>query len=281
MKKLIFMFFAMFVFSFVSAQEETVVYEEPEEESEVQAEESKIQEEEAETEYETVKKKAEDAIAELDEETEPKIEAEPEEEPERVFSKERTKSVFVEPNNSVEFSFAEGKHNRRWSFLPINISLGTSIQVGFTVAQFTHKSFEIRIGNMMLGPGFRFGSKLKDDDGFVPGLTFLGEVGFGKFFGNSLKENCFGIMIGVGSKIIFDIRKLENRNIDDDLYSDDTLYVDFLPIYFTYRWHKNDKFYDVSLRIPLVWQNGVYVLTDETKLYNGIPDITLNFSFIF
>jgi hypothetical protein len=282
MKKLFFVVFVVLVFGLLSAQEETVVYEEPAEEAEVQEEEADVQEEEAETEYEAIKEKAEVAMKELDSEIEPEVEEEaPEEEPERTFSKKEPKVVSKESSHIAEFKPAQKEITKKWSFMPINISLGTSFQVGFTVAQMTHKNFEIRIGNMMLGPGFRFGSKVEDDAGFVPGLTFLGEVSFGKFFGNPLKENCFGIMIGIGSKIVFDIRNMENKEWEDGIYADDTLYADFLPIYFTYRWHKDDRFYDVSLRVPLVWQNGVYVLTDETKLYNGVPDLTLNFSFIF
>jgi len=279
MKKIIFMVFVILVFGYVSADEE-VVYEE------------EVAQEEAKPEYESVKKKAEVAMKELDAETEPEVEKEvPAEEPERVFTKEKAKVIKDESSHFAEFKPVQKEITKKWSFMPINISFGTSFQVGFTIAQLTHKNFEIKIANMMLGPGFRFGSNVKDDSdknkndksssGFVPGLTFLGEMGFGKFFGNPLKENCFGIMIGIGSKVVFDIRNLEDRYWDEGIYMDETLYVDFLPVYFTYRWHKDDRFYDVSLRVPLVWQNGVYVLTDETKLYNGIPDLTLNFSFIF
>ncbi len=274
MKKLIFMVFVVLVFGLLFAEEESVIYEEP-------AEEAEVQEEKAETVYESVKEKAEIAMKELDSEIEPEVEEEaPAKEPERTFSKQETRAVREEPTHFAELNPVQKEITRKWSFMPINISFGTSFQAGFTVAQFTHKNFEIKIANMMLGPGFRFGSKI-DDDGFVPGLTFQGEVGFGKFFGNPLKENCFGIMIGVGSKVVFDIRNIENKNWESGLYEDDILYADFLPVYLTYRWHKDDRFYDISLRIPLVWQNGVYVLTDKTKLYNGVPDITLNFSFIF
>lgn len=262
MKKLSVMFIMLFVFSFVFAQEEPVI------------------------EDEAVKENAENAQKELTEETEPqkeeadpkKEEEKPEKEPERVYKSEN-KPVYME-----EFKPVEKEKTKKWSFLPINISLGTSFQVGFTIAQLTHKNFEIKIGNMMLGPGFRFGSKVKDendDGGFVPGLSFVGEVAFGKFFGNPLKENCFGIMIGIGSKIIFDIRNIESEWENGVYTNADPLYIDFLPIYFTYRWNKGGKFYDISLRIPLVWQNGSYVFTDETRLYNGLPDLTLNFSFIF
>lgn len=274
MKKLFVMFIMLLIFSFVYAQEESASQEDN----------SQISKEEV----EEVKEKAENAQKELTEETEPqKEEAEPEKEeepqkeeesakkePERIYKSEN-KPVFLE-----EFKPVEKEKTKKWSFLPISIALGTTFQVGFTIAQFTHKNFEIRIGSMMLGPGFRFGSKVKDDDGFVPGLTFMGEVAFGKFFGNPLKESCFGLMIGVGSKIIFDIRNIED-DWEDGIYDSDPLYIDFLPLYLTYRWNKGERFYDLSLRIPLVWQNGSYVFTDETKLYNGLPDLTLNFSFVF
>ncbi len=269
MKKLFVMFMMLFIFSFVYAQEEPATDENPPQE--------------VKTDTEVVKENAEEAQKELTTELEPvKEEPAPAEEPERVFTSEK-KKIDAKPVYLEEYKPAEKEITKKWSFLPINIALGTSFQVGFTIAQLTHKNFEIRIGNMMLGPGFRFGSKVKDDNddgGFVPGLSFVGEVAFGKFFGNPLKENCFGLMIGIGSKIIFDIRNIED-DWEDGIYDSDPLYIDFLPLYLTYRWHKGEKFYDVSLRIPLVWQNGVYVLTDETKLYNGVPDLTLNFSFIF
>jgi len=267
MKKLSIMFIMMFVFSFVFAQEEPVTDENPPQE--------------VKTDTEAVKENAESAQKELTNELEPaKEEPAPAEEPERVFKSESKKKE-EKPIYLEEYKPVNKEITRKWSFLPITIGLGTSLQVGFTIAQFTHKNFEIKIGSMMLGPGFRFGSKVKDDGGFVPGLSFLGEVAFGKFFGNPLKENCFGIIIGIGSKIIFDIRNIEDEWEDGTYLSDEPLYVDFLPIYLTYRWNKGGKFYDISLRIPLVWQNGVYVLTDETRLYNGVPDLTLNFSFIF
>jgi len=256
MKKLIMLSIVLFLFSYAYSQED---------DSQDSAEQ-----------FEEVKEKAEKAQKELENEAEPQKEEEPaKKEPERVYKSEN-KPVYFE-----EFKPVEKEKTKKWSFLPINISVGTSVQVGFTIAQFTHQNFEIRIGNMMLGPGFKFGSNVKDDDGYVPGLAFLGEVAFGKFFGNSLKESCFGIMIGIGSKIIFDIRNVEDSWENGTFSDDDPLYIDFLPIYLTYRWNKGGKFYDISLRIPLVWQNGVYVLTDETKLYNGVPDLTLNFSFIF
>lgn len=267
MKKLIVMSIMLFIFSFVYAQEEPVTDENPPQE--------------VKTDTEAVKENAENAQKELTNELEPaKEEPAPAEEPERVFQSEKKKSD-EKPVYLEEYKPVNKEITKKWSFLPINIALGTSIQVGFTIAQFTHKNFEIKIGNMMLGPGFRFGSKVKDDDGFVPGLSFLGEVAFGKFFGNPLKESCFGLIIGIGSKVIFDIRNLEDKNWEEGITENDLLYADFLPIYLTYRWNNGGKFYDLSLRIPLVWQNGVYVLTDETKLYNGVPDITLNFSFIF
>ena len=184
----------------------------------------------------------------------------------------------------MQYKPIEKEKTKEWHFIPIEIGIGTSLQVGLTVAQLTHKNFEIKIGRMMLGPGFTFGSNVdgSDRDKFVPGLTFLGEISVGKFFGNPLKESGFGILLGIGSKIIFDIRNIDDEDRwEDGFYYNDPLYVDFLPLYLTYRHRKGDKFYDFSLRIPLVWQNGVYVVTDETRLYNGVPDITLNFSFVF
>lgn len=276
MKKLFFMLSFLFVFSFVYGQEEPVKKDEPAKDEPAKEEPAKTDEE--------IKEDAAKAQKELSKET-----GEPVKEEESAKAEETKQIFFDEKNDVPERNYVAGfkpearELTKKWHFLPINISVGTSIQVGFTVAQLTHRNFEIRIGTLMLGPGFTFGADDKDiDDGFVPGLAFLGEVGIGKFFGNPLKDNCFGIILGVGSKVVFDIRKVEEGDMwNDGLSLDDTLYVDFLPIYLTYRWHKNDKFYDISLRIPLVWQNGVYILTDETRLYNGVPDMTLNFSFIF
>lgn len=276
MKKLFFMFAMLLLLSYAYAQEEPVKDEEPAKEEPAKEEPAKTDEE--------IKEDAAKAQKELSKETgEPVKEEEPAkvEEPKQIFFDE--KNDMPERNFIPGFAIEKKEITKKWHFLPISIGVGTSIQVGFTVAQLTHKNFEIRIGTLMLGPGFTFGADDKDiDDGFVPGLAFLGEVGIGKFFGNPLKENCFGVMLGIGSKVVFDIRKVEEGDMwNDGMSLDDTLYVDFLPIYLTYRWQKNDKFYDISLRIPLVWQNGVYILTDETRLYNGVPDMTLNFSFIF
>lgn len=229
------------------------------------------------TQDEAVKENAEEAQKELKEETEPA----PAEKSDPVFFEEQQKD-HSEKKHVPEFKPIKKEIRKKWHFIPLNISIGTSIQIGFTVAQLTHKNFEIRLGTLMLGPGFTFGSSGKDDEGFVPGLALLVEIGLGKFFGNPLKESCFGIILGVGSKIIFDIRKDRRNDSREDEWSlFDTLYSDFLPIYLTYRWKRNDKFYDISLRIPLVWQNGIYRLNNKTTLYNGVPDISLNFSFVF
>ena len=270
MKKLFIMLSVMLLTGFIFAEEQT-------------GEEPQFQN------AEEVKENAEAAQTDLKKETEPqkeedkKEEAAPVKEEKPIFLEEK-KDELPQRNYEAGFELEKKELTKKWYFLPINLSIGTSLQVGLTVAQFTHKNFEIRIANFMLGPGFRFGSSVKndDDDGFIPGLAFLGEVSFGKFFGNPLKENCFGIILGVGSKVVFDIRKVDEEDEwNDGISLDDTLYVDFLPVYLTYRWHKGDKFYDISLRIPLVWQNGVYKMSDETRLYNGVPDMTLNFSFIF
>ncbi|HNW82464.1 MAG TPA: hypothetical protein PKG52_06160 [bacterium] len=276
MKKMFLALSLLFVLGFVYGQEEPVKSDEPAKEEPAKEEPAKTDEE--------IKEDAAKAQKELSKETgEPVKEEEPAkaEEPKQIFFDEKNNSV-PERNYDADFKPEAKEIIKKWFFLPINMSLGTSIQVGFTIAQLTHKNFEIRLGTLMLGPGFRFGSDVKNDEekGFVPGLAFLGEVSFGKFFGNPLKDDCFGIVLGVGSKVIFNIKKNDN-DWDEGMSFDDTLYADFLPIYLTYRWHKNDKFYDISLRIPLVWQNGVYKFTDETRLYNGVPDLTLNFSFIF
>jgi hypothetical protein len=290
MKKLVIMITMVFIFSFIYAEE---VNEKVEKETAVKSEEVK---ENAETAQKELKKevdpedtedKAEEAKEKTEEAKEKAEEAkekaeEEQEESHRTF-KAQTPKKDTQPVYLEEYKPRKEK-TKEWHFIPIEIGVGTSLQVGLTIAQLTHKNFEIKIGRMMLGPGFTFGSKVdgSDRDKFVPGLTFLGEVSVGKFFGNPLKESCFGIMIGIGSKIIFDIRNFDDDDRwDDGIYFDDPLYVDFLPLYLTYRYRKGEKFYDFSLRIPLVWQNGVYVVTDETKLYNGVPDITLNFSFVF
>jgi len=280
MKRLFVMFSMLILFGFVCAQEETA--EIPTKETEEVKEEVKEEAEEVKEEAEEVKEEAEEAAEEIKEKA--KEAEEKQEESQRTFKAEKTQ-VKPQPVYLEEFKPQELKQQKeitkKWYFLPISISLGTSFQVGLTVAQLTHKNFEIRIGTMMLGPGFSFGSKVDEDQGVVPGLTFLGEIGIGKFFGNPLRESCFGISLGIGSKIIFDIRNLKDDDEYNGILFDDPLYVDFLPVYLTYRIKKGEKFYDISLRIPLVWQNGVYTLTDETKLYNGVPDMTLNFSFVF
>jgi|GEM_PF-1373667 len=258
-----------------TAQKELKKEVDPEETEEKTEEAEEKSEEKAEETAEEAKEKAEEAKEKAEEE---------QEESQRTFKAEKTQvkpqPVYLEEFKPQEFK-QQKEITKKWYFLPINISLGTSFQVGLTIAQLTHKNFEIRIGTLMLGPGFTFGSKVDKDQGFVPGLTFLGEIGIGKFFGNPLKESCFGISLGIGSKIIFDIRNLKDDDEYDGINFADTLYADFLPIYLTYRIRKGEKFYDISLRIPLVWQNGVYTITDETKLYNGVPDMTLNFAFVF
>ena len=294
MKKLLIVFTMLFMCSFVYAEEvsEKVAEENANKNEEVKENAEKAQKElkkevapeEAEEKAEEAEEKAEKVEEAGKEEEEIKEkEEEAKEEPEesqRTFKAEKTK-IEQQPVYLEEFK-PEKEITKKWYFIPIEIGLGTSLQVGLTVAQLTHKNFEIKIARMMLGPGFTFGSEVDEDQGFVPGLTFLGEVAIGKFFGNPLKESCFGITLGIGSKVIFDIRNIDDEERwEDGVDLDDTLYIDFLPIYFTYRWKKGDKFYDLSLRIPLVWQNGVYVVTDETKLYNGVPDLSLNFSFAF
>jgi len=290
MKKLFIMISILFIFGIAYAEEVT----------------EKVEKEAVEQD-ETVKENAKEAQEELKKEVEPKkAEEEAEEKKEEVKEepKEETAEEAVaqavaeakkkQSNNTFKAEetsyqpqpvYFEDKKiaeeiTKKWNFVPINISLGTSFQVGLTIAQLTHKNFEIRIGTLMLGPGFSYGSKVDGDQGVVPGLAFLGEVGIGKFFGNPLRESCFGISLGIGSKIIFDIRT-DDDGWDDGILFDDPLYVDFLPIYLTYRIRKGENFYDISLRIPLVWKNGIYTVSDETKIYNGVPDMTLNFSFVF
>lgn len=285
MKKLLIMITMIFLFSFVFGEE---VSEKVEKESEVKTEEIKKNADKAQKE---LKKEVDPEKAEAEEEAKENTEEDAEEAAEEkaeqmkdaAEEKERTFKAY-KPLPVEEYKPEKKEKTKEWHFIPIDISVGTSLQVGLTVAQLTHKNFELRIARFMLGPGFTFGSNVEGSnrDKFVPGLTFLGEVSVGKFFGNPLKESCFGIMLGIGSKIIFDIRNIDDEDRwEDGFYYDDPLYIDFLPLYLTYRHRKGDKFYDFSLRIPLVWQNGVYVVTDETKLYNGVPDITLNFSFVF
>lgn len=291
MKKLVIMISVLFLFSFICAEEAS---EKIEKESEVKTEEIKENSEKAQKELtkEVDPEKAE-AEEEAKEETEEKAKEKAQQKEEAVEKKaeqmektqeEQEERTFAyKPLPVEEYKPVKKEKTKEWHFIPIEIAIGSSLQVGLTVAQLTHKSFELKIARLMLGPGFTFGSKVDDDnrDGFVPGLTFLGEIAIGKFFGNPLKESCFGVTLGIGSKIIFDIRNIDDDEWDDGILFDEPLYVDFLPIYLTYRLRKGGKYYDFSLRIPLVWQNGIYNLTDETKLYNGVPDITLNFSFVF
>jgi hypothetical protein len=291
MKKLVIIIAMLFLSGLVFAEEasekaekESVKTEEIKENAEKAQKELKkeVDPEKAEAEEEA-REEAEEAAEEKAEQEAEAAEEKAEQMEEATEEKERTFKAY-KPLPVEEYKPVKKEKTKEWHFIPIDISVGTSLQVGLTVAQLTHKNFELRIARFMLGPGFTFGSKVEgsDRDKFVPGLTFLGEVSVGKFFGNPLKESCFGIMLGIGSKIIFDIRNIDDEDRwDDGIYYDDPLYIDFLPLYLTYRHRKGDKFYDFSLRIPLVWQNGVYVVTDETKLYNGVPDITLNFSFVF
>lgn len=170
---------------------------------------------------------------------------------------------------------AQTQQKSNWDFAGMHLSLGTSFTVGLTIARYNNhkRHIVLDLGRVELGPGFLLNRDVKNngDPHVILGLAFLYEpAAIGRVFSISKSDKVhIGIMLGFGGKFIFDIRESGWNNP----------YIDWLPFRLFLRAKTKQGNFEIGVRVPLVWMDGVYYKDNDLKVYKGMPDITLTLSY--
>ncbi|MCK5807565.1 hypothetical protein KAH37_01120 [bacterium] len=167
-----------------------------------------------------------------------------------------------------------------WDFAGIHLGLGTSFTVGITIARYNNykRHIVLDLGRVALGPGFLLNRDSKEYYGdsnpnpnLILGLAFEYELAaIGRVFSISGGNKYhFGIMLGFGGKFIYDIRESGWNNP----------YIDWLPFRIFLRTKTKQGNFEVGIRVPLIWMDGVYYKDNDLTIYKGMPDLMLTFSY--
>lgn len=171
---------------------------------------------------------------------------------------------------------AQTQKQSNWDFAGMHLGLGTSFTVGLTIARYNNhqRHIVLDLGRVALGPGFllnRDTAQNSTDPHVILGLTVEYEpAAIGRVFSISKNDKVhIGVMLGFGGKMILDIRKEESGRH----------YFDWLPFRLFLRAKTKQGNFEVGVRVPLIWLDGVYYKDNDLTIYKGVPDITLTLSY--